>query len=55
MRVGDGHSYLEDDGSVVQAGDMIEVGAPHGSASIGATMPPVYAKGSVAQRALATW
>lgn len=30
MRAGDGHSYVEDDGHVVQAGDTIEVGAPEG-------------------------
>lgn len=30
MRVGDGHSYVESDGTVAQAGDIVEVGAPHG-------------------------
>ena len=30
MRIGDGHFYIEDDGDVLQAGDLVEVGAPHG-------------------------
>ncbi len=31
MRVGVGHFYVEDDGTVAQAGDVVEVGAPHGA------------------------
>jgi hypothetical protein len=29
MRIEDGHSYLEDDGSIGPPGDMMEVAAPH--------------------------